>query len=316
MYPGDDGSALLRLESHIVAARGDKFIIRSYSPIFTIGGGEVLEIAIKDRWSIIKGKLRALYENSESQQLLRLVQYEGSKPLTLKQLQIRLSISSNEILKWVENDDALFWLSHNKRRWLLTYTQWSILKKRVINFLKHFHEKYPLKAGVEKELIRQHLQCEDPFLDALLQSMLKDKLVEQKGKTWLDASFSITLSDKDQTIQNNILEILDKEGFNSSNLNQLVNTTGYQKDQIMRILQVAELEGKLLRIDENLMFTHTIFINLKNKVRKYFQSSELLSVPEFKELAQTSRKYAVPLLEYFDKKKITYRDGNGRKLVK
>ena len=58
------------------------------------------------------------------------------------------------------------------------------------------------------------------------------------------------------------------------------------------------------------------WVELKNKVRKYFQTSELLSIPEFKELAQTSRKYAVPLLEYFDKQKITYRDGNGRKLVK
>jgi selenocysteine-specific elongation factor len=81
-------------------------------------------------------------------------------------------------------------------------------------------------------------------------------------------------------------------------------------------LNVAEQEGKLLRIDGNLMFTQQNFIDLKNKVIKHFISSEILSVPEFKELAKTSRKYAVPLLEYFDKEKITYRDGNSRKLVK
>ena len=58
------------------------------------------------------------------------------------------------------------------------------------------------------------------------------------------------------------------------------------------------------------------FTDLKNKVMRHFISSKILSVPEFKELAKTSRKYAVPLLEYFDKQKITYRDGNIRKLLK
>ena len=84
----------------------------------------------------------------------------------------------------------------------------------------------------------------------------------------------------------------------------------------MSVLNVAEQEGKLLRIDGNLMFTKRNFIVLKDKVLHHFLSNDILSVPGFKELAQTSRKYAVPLLEYFDKKKITYRDGNDRKLVK
>ena len=84
----------------------------------------------------------------------------------------------------------------------------------------------------------------------------------------------------------------------------------------MQILKVAEQQGKLLRIDGNLMFTHRNFLILKEKVSQHFNLHGEMSVPEFKEMAQTSRKYAVPLLEYFDKVKITYRDGNARKLVK
>ena len=64
------------------------------------------------------------------------------------------------------------------------------------------------------------------------------------------------------------------------------------------------------------MFTKENFIHLKNKIKDHFALNENLSVPEFKLLANTSRKYAVPLLEYFDKIKITYREGNNRKLVK
>ena len=84
----------------------------------------------------------------------------------------------------------------------------------------------------------------------------------------------------------------------------------------MRVLSVAEKEGKILRIDGDLIFTNENFIKLKNKVEIYFSDKQEMSVSDFKELANTSRKYAVPLLEYFDKKKITYREGNSRKLLK
>ena len=84
----------------------------------------------------------------------------------------------------------------------------------------------------------------------------------------------------------------------------------------MKVINVAEQQGKLLRIDGNLMFTQTNFTKLKEKVAQHFSNHSEMSVSEFKELAHTSRKYAVPLLEYFDKKKITYREGNTRKLVR
>ncbi len=84
----------------------------------------------------------------------------------------------------------------------------------------------------------------------------------------------------------------------------------------MRLLIIAEQQGKLLRINGSLMFTQTNFLKLQKKVAQHFTHHSEMSVSEFKELAETSRKYAVPLLEYFDKKKITYREGNSRKLVK
>ena len=252
----------------------------------------------------------------ESEQLLQLVQQESANPLTPKQLQVRLGISEKQIQKWVSSEEKLFWLSHNKSKWLLTQDQWGKLKAEVQIYLKEYHKTNPLHSGAQKEEIRQHLKCGDPLLDALLHSMLKEKWVNRKGKSWMDPSFSITLSNEDQKMQVRVLNTLNKEGFTSSSLDQLATKTDYQKEKLMRILNVAEQEGKLLRIDGKLMFTQQNFLDLKNKVIRHFTTSEILSVAEFKELAKTSRKYAVPLLEYFDKQKITYRDGNNRKLVK
>ena len=316
LQPGDDCPALLRLEQPMVAARGDKFIIRSFSPVITIGGGEVMEVLIEEKWKIVKEKLQNLYESPKSDQLIHLVQEEGAKPITPEKLQYRIGISKEQINAIVEEKEELFWLTHKQGKWLLTQNQWNELKNSIHNFLKKYHAKNPLNAGAQKEKIRQHLNCENSILEALLQSMLDDKSISQKGELFLNPNFSITLSSEDDSLQNSILNQLDQEGFTSSTLAQLSLKTGNSKEKLMQVLNVAEQQGKLLRIDGKLMFTQKNFIILREKVNQFFSNHPEMSVSEFKELAHTSRKYAVPLLEYFDKKKITYREGNIRKLVR
>ena len=316
LQPGDDCPALLRLEQPMVAARGDKFIIRSFSPVITIGGGEVMEVLIEEKWKIVKEKLQNLYESPKSDQLIHLVQEEGAKPITPEELQYRIGISKEQINAIVEEKEELFWLTHKQGKWLLTQNQWNELKNSIHNFLKKYHAKNPLNAGAQKEEIRQHLNCENSILEALLQSMLDDKSISQKGELFLNPNFSITLSSEDDSLQNSILNQLDQEGFTSSTLAQLSLKTGNSKEKLMQVLNVAEQQGKLLRIDGKLMFTQKNFIILREKVNQFFSNHPEMSVSEFKELAHTSRKYAVPLLEYFDKKKITYREGNIRKLVR
>ncbi|MCS5640797.1 MAG: selenocysteine-specific translation elongation factor [Candidatus Marinimicrobia bacterium] len=316
LQPGDDCPALLRLEQPMVAARGDKFIIRSFSPVITIGGGEVMEVLIEEKWKIVKEKLQNLYESPKSDQLIHLVQEEGAKPITPEKLQYRIGISKEQINAIVEEKEELFWLTHKQGKWLLTQNQWNELKNSIHNFLKKYHAKNPLNAGAQKEEIRQHLNCENSILEALLQSMLNDKSISQKGELFLNPNFSITLSSEDDSLQNSILNQLDQEGFTSSTLAQLSLKTGNSKEKLMQVLNVAEQQGKLLRIDGKLMFTQKNFIILREKVNQFFSNHPEMSVLEFKELAHTSRKYAVPLLEYFDKKKITYREGNIRKLVR
>ena len=316
LKPGDGCPALLRLEHPLVAARGDKFIIRSFSPVVTIGGGEILEVLIEEKWKVLKGKLQSLFDSPNSQQLLQLVQQEGAKPMTLEKLQYRFGISIEQINKIEEENEAFFWLVHKQGKWILTHEQWDELQNRVQKFINEYHKKNPFQAGAQKEEIRQNLDCEENILDVLLQKMQDDKTIIQEGKVWHNPEFTVTLSNEEDALQSNLLSQLNEEGFTSSNLSQLSKKTGNSKDKLMRLLIIAEQQGKLLRINGSLMFTQTNFLKLQKKVAQHFTNHSEMSVAEFKELAETSRKYAVPLLEYFDKKKITFREGNFRKLVK
>ena len=244
------------------------------------------------------------------------MEQEGAKPLTPEKLQYRLGISEDQIKMMVDETKDLFWLSHKQSKWLVTKTQWANMKSKIQQFLSEFHKKNPLQPGAQKEEIRQHIKSEESILDALLMEMQKENMAVQKGKVWLDPEFTITLSNEDDSLQNNVLDQLNQEGFTPSNLSQLSSIIGDSKEKLMRVLKVAEQQGKLLRIDGKLMFTKTNFLKLREKVTQHFSNHTEMSVSEFKELAHTSRKYAVPLLEYFDKLKITYREGNTRKLVK
>ena len=316
LNPGKNTAALLRLETPLVAAKNDKFIIRSYSPIITIGGGEVIEVVIEDKWKIIKTKIQELFDKPNSDQLPKLIEHQGANLLSIEQLKFRLGISEQKIKSIVNNIDELIWKKYNQNMWLVTIKQWSILIEKIILFVKKFHNKNPMEKGVVKEKIRQDLQSDESVLEALLLDMENNKLIIREGKILSDPRFKLALNSEDDALQTNILKILDIEGFASSNLSELSNKINQPKEKIIQILKVAEKQGKILRIEGNLMFTKNNFIKLQKRIILHFKHKSTLSISEFKEISKTSRKYAVPLLEYFDKLKITYRDGNVRKIIK
>ena len=316
LVPGSDAAALLRLEKPLVASRNDKFIIRSYSPILTIGGGEVLDVHVESKWQDIKIKIQELFDNPKSSQICKLVEQEGVNPLTLDSLKFRLGLSDQIISNIVYSNKDLIWKKHKQNKWLVTIKQWKDLKIKIKAFIKDFHKNNPMRNGIQKEEIRQYLCTSEYVVEALLQEMQFENIIIQKEKNWSSIDFKINLTSKDGFIQEEIINIIDKEGFTSSSLVDLSFKLGESKDKVMQIIKVAETQGKLIRIEGNLMFSTINFIKLKEKVILHFNKNTYMSVPEFKEIANTSRKYAVPLLEYFDKLKITYRDGHNRKLVR
>ena len=96
---------------------------------------------------------------------------------------------------------------------------------------------------------------------------------------------------------------------------EIANLLNISSDKLKLLINIAEQDRKIIRINEDLLFTHKNFIKLVDDVKKYFSTNDKLSVADFKDIAKTSRKYAVPLLEFLDKKNITYREDNYRKLV-
>ena len=114
--------------------------------------------------------------------------------------------------------------------------------------------------------------------------------------------------------ENELLNILDTENYETSGLSELSNHLNEKEDKIKKILKI--LDDDLVVINGNIFFTKTNYNKLLDKIDKHFQIKETLNIAEFKNITNSSRKYVVPLLEFLDKNKITYRIGNERKYNK
>ena len=131
---------------------------------------------------------------------------------------------------------------------------------------------------------------------------------------WIIKGVEITLDDDDKILSNQLLTILNKEGFVTSNLEDLSINNNCSQERTKKILNVLENNSEVVRVNETLIFSMQNMNDLKEHLDVFFRSNEVLSMKDFKEIADTTRKYAVPLLEYFDKIKYTFRVEDGRKL--
>ena len=313
--PGDDGPVVFRLETPLIASVGDKFIIRLYSPVITIGGGEVIETELSGKWMNNKEKITHLHNLEADGKFRYRIESAAGKPILKSDLGLSLGLSAEKIENIVSEDSQLKWIKHKTLTWLLTLNQIEVLTQNLMHFLENYHQKNPYKSGAQKEEIRQFLKADDYFCDYLLPLLSDENKIKSVNDKWALSEFSIELSDIENQLLQNLITILNGEGFTSSRYDELANKLGADKEKVLLLLNIAEQRGDLLRLDESLMFTRGNFSSLQEKVVKFFDNESELSVSQFKDLADTSRKYAVPLLEYFDKQKITYRDGNSRKLV-
>ncbi|MBC8214570.1 MAG: selenocysteine-specific translation elongation factor [Candidatus Marinimicrobia bacterium] len=313
--PGEQKPAILKLEKPLPASIGDKFIIRTYSPILTIGGGVVLDNKPPEKWKFASQKVKDLFDSNLTKRFELIVSYESVNPLNEKRLKLKLGISSRKIQQLVDENKNLKWISSKSEKLLVSTSQLDEIQQTIINFLEKSHKKNKYRSGVLKKEIFQLLNGDERFIEFILKMMEQDGILKQKDEHLSLSSHSIQLSDDEEKTLQRIIEILDNEGFASSNLTDLSKKVKKSEKEAKQLLKIASEMDKIITLDGSLIFTNNNFTRLKNKVVEHFSDNDTISVPQFKDLAKTTRKYAVPLLEYFDKLKITYRVGNERKLV-
>ena len=326
LNPGEEALCQFLLENLITTEREDRFIIRSYSPAYTIGGGRVLryntirfkrfkEESLKVLRILASGNFSDIVEQVYLNTVVR--RGERQSALTIDDISMQVNIhpsSAEEIVEDLVKKGVLMKFSVEGKNVIFHKTHVLSLKERILNELRKFHKENPLKTGIDethlKTLLDKHIH---PLLiTAVLSSLKNEKAVKVTDNKLSLANFKIEVSTQDKGMADKIESLFMSAGFTPPSTEEVITKFGSASKKVMLLLIEQK---KLIEVEKGLCFHATALEKLKENVKEYILKHGPISVAQFRDLTKTTRKYAVPMLEYFDSTHFTKRTGDVRILL-
>ena len=325
--PGSSGLAQLRLEAPVVAVNGDRFILRSYSPAETIAGGVIVDpFATKHRGREMAHTLellRSLMSDERAAKFEAFVQTAGDRGLRLNDLAAATGWT-NEVLARVASEVQKTGAVLEVGGLFIARSNLDRLSDAVVAEVERYHKREPLARGMLRETLREKLfahSAPELFNGVIARLETQSTVVSEKDIV-RSSKHSVGLSEQETELSKHIEQIYLAAGVEAPTIDEAMtkaNVAAPQRNQARKILQLLIDDRTLVRIQAE-MFMHTKVVQeLKTKLQTYASQHEpdrLIDVPGFKDLAGVSRKYAIPLLEFFDREQVTRRAGDKRLILK
>ena len=325
--PGGGAVAQLRLEAPVVALHDDRFVLRSYSPAETIGGGKVINPAAakhrrKDTTQTIE-LLRALMNPDRATKFAGLVR--ASRKHGLRPADIAAATGwTDEVFQQVAAEAAKQEAVIDAGGVYLTNESFAQLSGEVVAELERHHKREPLARGMLRETLREKLFAHSlpEVFSAVIGALEAKGEVTSEKDVVRSSRHRVDLSDQDAKLSAQIEKVYLDAGVEAPTLDEAMTRAGVgapQRTQARKILQLLLDGRKLIRISGDMFMHANVIENLKAKLQDYGAQHEperLIDVPTFKNLAGVSRKYAIPLLEYFDREHVTRRAGDKRLVLR
>lgn len=323
---GDKDFVQLRLEIPIVCVPDERFILRSYSPQITIAGGKVLDNSPakhrrKDAVNVRK-YLQNLLEADKTKQIKLYLETANEHGLTFNDLQARTAwrreILQKAIAENIERKAVI-----ESENVFIARTPFENVKTKTLAEIENFHKKEPLKKGILRETLREKVFARIPneiFKSVLANLETEKKIVAEKDFV-RSAQHNLELSTDEKVLREKLSAIYKTAKLEVPKLDdallEAVKATKSDKNHARKIFQLLINSGEIVKITDEFYFARNEVDNLIAKLKTFAQSSpdKLIDVPKFKEIAGISRKYAIPLLEYFDRERVTRRAGDKRLIL-
>jgi selenocysteine-specific elongation factor len=309
LAPGASTLAQISLEESTVPARGDRFVIRSYSPSVTIGGGTVLEPEAKRRRRGDVSRLAVAERGSEDERLIEAFR-NAHKPLDAAAVAKALGVP-------VERAEAGAIAEAGggrlralpDRRWV-SAEAWEAARLAIQDALTDFARRHPVRWGRAKGELKSQIgkSIDAGLFDTALASLIEEGAVETRSDHVRAAGLSAWTPALQQA-QDRVVEALIKAGHSVPELSTLAAGVPEASEHVQRLL----FEGKAVRVSQDFVYTKAQWDAVEAALRRHFESHEGLRVADLKDLLGVSRKHAIPLLEYGDRIGLTMRVGDERR---
>ena len=304
---GESGYAQLRLEEKIVAKKGDRFIIRSYSPMDTIGGGVIIDTAPKKHKIYDESVIEALKikEKGELKDILEeYLKLNLSNYITLKEL---VSYTGEKEGYVKEGLNAL--IDENKvfcvNKYYLHISHYQKLKERVIDILTKYHKQYRLRNGILKEELRSKvdnsLKVKD--MDVILNKMAEEKDIKVQDNLVSNYDFEVKFNQKQLSIKKEIEDKSRKNGLNSLMTKDDICNKNKFYEEVLEALTGETIQ----KLDDAYYIDKKVYENVKKDLLEYLNKNKEITVAQFRDITKSNRKISIVMLEHFDRNRITKR---------
>ncbi len=318
LTPGEDGFAQLRLEQPVVALPQDRFVIRGSGAIQTLGGGVVLDIRpIRHRRysPAVINDLVLLKEGSPEQTIRRYILRSGAAGISMGDLSNRVAMTPNEIQKilrrMLEKGELL--LIDPDRLKVIEVGQYQRLREMILGQVKEFHLRFPMRTGLAKEEVRTKLPME---MDVKLFQILINGLIQSKEAVLERDKLKLPQHQIGSADEKGLVKRVEEAVLNGKlqppSPKELSEEWAEEEEAVAAIFEHLCHEGALVKIKSGMYFHRIPFENLKGDLINFIKNHKEITTSQFKELTGASRKYVIPLIEYFDQIKLTLRLGEKR----
>jgi selenocysteine-specific elongation factor len=322
LQPGENAPVHLRLADDVVVIRGDRFIVRQFSPVITIGGGVALDPLARRPSRKDAGRvpfLETLERGGDEETLQAMVQ-RSVLGLGLPEIITRLGWKAEHARETAEKLTRWGAIRSVNAEPLLLIAEpvFQEVSKKLLDRVETFHKANPLLPGISKEELRANLGRRvrtETFQAALTELQRQNKLVTQ-GELVKKPGTEITLTAEEAKAKQQIEQAFVKAGLAVPSVKEVLMQLAIESRRAEKILQILLREKRLVRVSPELIFHADALEQLRPMLLGYKKTKgERIGVPAFKELTGITRKYAIPLLEYLDRQRLTRRQGDERVIL-
>ena len=318
--PNQRAYCQIGLSEPVLLLRGDRFIIRDETGQQTLAGGVVINPwAQKHRRNEpdLERKLAVLHRGNLADALATYIGDSRDFAIPLAHVQQFLNLREEEVDERVAHAPGIKTFRLEEERLYTTDARLRELRNELLETLGDYHRRHPLAPGMDIEELRGmlHHQLAPRLFRAFVELLETDRAVVREASVLRLPAHETRLSARERQLADRIIALLSADSFAPPDLKQIEASTGYGRSGTLAVMAVMQQERAIVRVAPELYFLADAVVSIKTTVCQYLAEQRGdLTPAAFRDLIGTSRKYAIPLLEFLDREGLTIRVGNGRRL--
>ena len=309
----------ITLNEPLLVMRGDHFVARDETAQRTLGGGIVIHPRAnrhRKNEPELLSRLETLHKGNLAQVVETFLAEDAAFALPIESIYQFINVREEEARAKIEGLDTLRALNAEGDTLYTTEEKWNQLREQMLRLLKAFHSTHALVPGMDMEELRGKLRWElaPKVFRAVIELFLGEKIIGREENLLHLATHRVQLGGQEKVLMDKIKQILGTQPLAPPDLKELEKQAGVSRQRLTEVIRLLERDGSVVRVTTDMYFLASSIEQLRATLKNYLTDKGEMTAASFRDLINSSRKYTIPLLEYFDRDGLTIRIGDVRRL--